>query len=70
MIRGIGAYICTWNMIPSLGNHVLDLAVHLVQLMPWMARGGHSETFSLLEHLPYSTPSWLKVRGWVGWCTM
>ena len=29
--------------------HVLDLAVHLVQLTTWMGRGGHTETFSLLE---------------------
>ena len=24
--------------------HVLDIAVHLVQLMTWMGRGGHTET--------------------------
>ena len=36
--------------------HVLDL------------RGGHYETFSLLELFPRSTPSWLKVMGGgVGW---
>ena len=32
--------------------HVLDLAVHLVQLMTWMGRGGHTETFSLSELFP------------------
>ena len=31
---------------------VLVLAVHLVQLMTWMGRGGHTETFSLLELFP------------------
>ena len=31
---------------------VLDLAVHLVQLMTWMGRRGHTETFSLLELFP------------------
>ena len=45
--------------------HVLDLAVHLVQLMTWMGRGSQTETFSLLELFPYSALSWLKVMG--GW---
>ena len=27
--------------------HVLDLAVHLVQLTTWTGRGGHPETFFL-----------------------
>ena len=31
---------------------VLDLAVYLGQLMTWMGRGGHTETFSLLEVFP------------------
>ena len=50
--------------------HVLDLAVHLVQLTTWMGRGGHTETFSLLELFPWGSPSWLKVvggGGGVGW---
>ena len=45
--------------------HVLDFAVHLVQLTTWMgiASGqGGSPLF------PLSTPSWLKVVGGVGWC--
>ena len=63
------------NLLPDLVRlpHVLDLSVHLVQLMTWMDRGGHYETFSLLELFPLSTPSWLKVRGWggvVGWWPM
>ena len=39
------------NLLPDHVGlpHVLDLAVHLVQLMTWMGRGGHFETFSLLE---------------------
>ena len=53
------------NLLPDHVGlpHVLDLAVHLVQLMTWMGRGGHYETFSLLELIPKSTPSWLKVVG-------
>ena len=31
---------------------VLDLAVHLVQLVTWMDRGGHTETFSFSELFP------------------
>ena len=60
------------NLLPDHVGllHVLDLAVHLVQLMTWMGRGGHYETFSLLELFPQSTPSLLKVCGgwgrWVG----
>ena len=36
------------NLLPDHVGlpHVLDLAVHLVQLMTWMGRGGHTETFS------------------------
>ena len=45
--------------------HVLDPAVHLVQLTTWMVRGGHTETFPLSTHFPQSTPSWLKVIGGV-----
>ena len=41
------------NLLPEHVElpHVLDLAVHLVQLTTWMGRGGHTETFSLLEPL-------------------
>ncbi len=37
------------NLLPDHVElpQVLDLAVHLVQLMAWMGRGGHTETFSL-----------------------
>ena len=33
------------NLLPDHVGlpHVLDLAVHLVQLMTWMGRGGHTE---------------------------
>ena len=62
------------NLLPERVElpHVLDLAVHLVQLTTWMGRGGHTETFSLFELFPWSTPSWLKVIGGggvvvVGW---
>ena len=42
------------NLLPDHVGlpHVLDLAVHLVQLMTWMGRGVHYETFSLLELFP------------------
>ena len=42
------------NLLPEHVElpRVLDLAVHLVQLMTWMGRGGHSETFSLSELFP------------------
>ena len=55
------------NLLPEHVEllHVLDLAVHLVQLTTWMGRGGHTETFSFSALFPYSTPSWLKVIG--GW---
>ena len=37
------------NLLPEHVElpHVLDLAVHLVQLTTCMGRGGHTETFSL-----------------------
>ena len=42
------------NLLPGHVEllHVLDLAVHLVQLTTWMGSGGHTETFSLLELFP------------------
>ena len=46
---------------------VLDLAVHLVNFFGWMSQGGHSEPLLLLALFYQSTPSCLKVRGWVGW---
>ena len=50
------------NLLPEHVQlpHVLDLAVHLVQLTTWMGRGGHTETFSL-EH-SFMVKSW----GWGG----
>ena len=33
----------------------------------WMSQGGHSEPLLLLALFYQSTPSCLKVRGWVGW---
>ena len=48
--------------------HVLVLAVHLVNFFGWMSQGGHSEPLLLLALFYQSTPSCLKVRGWlVGW---
>ena len=47
--------------------HVLDLAVHLVNFFGWMSQGGHSEPLLLLVLFYQSTPSCLKVIGWVGW---
>ena len=46
------------NLLPDHVElpHVLDLAVHLVQLMTWMGRGGHTETFSLSAHGIMETP--------------
>ena len=44
--------------------HVLDLAVHLVQLMTWMGRGGHTETFSLEHSFMVKSYQW---GGWGGW---
>ena len=43
--------------------HVLDLAVHLVNIFGWMSQGGHSEPLLLLALFYWSTPSCLKVRG-------
>ena len=43
----------------------LDLAVHLVNFFGWMNQGGHSEPLLLLALFYQSTPSCLKVRGWV-----
>ena len=61
------------NLLPDLVGlpHILDLAVHLVQLITWIGRRGHTETFSLFGLFTWSTPSWLKVMGWgVGWWPM
>ena len=44
---------------------VLDLAVHLVNFFGWMIQGGHSEPLLLLARFYQSTPSCLKVMGWV-----
>ena len=37
------------NLLPDHVElpHVLDPAVHLVELMTWMGKGGHTETFPL-----------------------
>ena len=49
-------------------THVLDLAVHLVNFFGWMSQGGHSEPLLQIALFYQSTPSWLKVMGWVvGW---
>ena len=42
------------NLLPEHVElpHVLDLAVHLVQLTTWMGRGVHTETFSLSVLFP------------------
>ena len=42
---------------------VLVLTVHLVNILVWMGKGNHSETFLLLVLFCWSTPSWLKVIG-------
>ena len=48
--------------------HVLDLAVHLVNFFGWMSQGGHSEQLLFFALFYQSTPSCLKVMGWVvGW---
>ena len=48
--------------------HVLVLVVHLVNLLVWMGKVNHSETFLILAFFCWSTPSWLKVVGGVvGW---
>ena len=47
--------------------HVLDLAVHQVNFFGWMGTGDHSETPLLLLLFYQSTPSCLKVMGWLGW---
>ena len=46
--------------------HVLDLAVHLVNFFGWMSQGGHSEQLLFFALFYQSTPSCLKVIGWVG----
>ena len=43
--------------------HVLDLAVHVVNLFGWMSQGGHSEQILFFALFYQSTPSCLKVRG-------
>ena len=45
--------------------HVLDLPVHLVKFFGGMSQGGHSELLLLLALFCQSTPSCLKVIGWV-----
>ena len=46
--------------------HVLDLADHLVNFFGWVSQGDHSGSLLLLTLFYQSTPSCLKVRGWVG----
>ena len=49
MIALMMSYLNTANVeLP----HVLDLAVHLVQLTTWMGRGGYTETFFLSALFP------------------
>ena len=52
--------------------HLLDLAVHLINFFGWMSQEVHSEPLLLLTLLAQSTPSWIKVMGWVvgGWWPM
>ena len=47
--------------------HVLDLGVHLVNFFGCMSQGGHSEQLLLFAPFYQSTPSCLKVMGWVVW---
>ena len=44
--------------------HVLDLAVHLVNIFGWVSQGGHSEQLLFFALFYQSTPSCLKVMGW------
>ena len=46
-------------------THVLDLAVHLVIFFGFVGRGDHPKTFLLSGLFYESTPSCLKVMGWV-----
>ena len=46
---------------------VLDLAVHLVNFFGLMDQGDHSEPLLFFAFCYQSTPSCLKVIGWVGW---
>ena len=39
----------------------------LISLSTWVSQGGHSEPLLLLALFYQSTPSCLKVIGWVGW---
>ena len=60
-----------YNRLHLLIEHVglpdvLNLAVHLVNFFGWMSQGGHSEPLLLLALFYQSTPSCLKVMGWVG----
>ena len=45
--------------------HVLVLAVHLVNFFSWVSQGGHSEQLLFFALYYQSTPSCLKVIGWV-----
>ena len=48
--------------------HVLVLAVHLVNFFSWVSQGGNSEQLLFFALFYQSTPSCLKVMGWlVGW---
>ena len=59
----MGVDILLSMVMLNYAPHVLDLAVHL---FGWMGKGDHSETLLLLVLFYQSTPSWLKVIGWVG----
>ena len=53
-----------WAKMPVLEvPHVLDVAVHLVNLVDWMVKGGHSKTFFIVKALLYFN---LKSYGWCG----
>ena len=49
------------NLLPEHVElpHVLDLAVHLVQLMTWMGRGGHTEPLRYFDTLGSRSFGWL-----------
>ena len=49
------------NLLPEHVEllHVLDLAVHLVQLMTWMGRGGHTETLCDYSVTPSPIGLWI-----------
>ena len=56
------------KLLPELVGlpHILNLAVHLVNIFGWMSQGGHSEPLLLLALFYQSTPYCLKVIGWWG----